>query len=54
MIKVFATEMASEVVDHALQAFGAMGMTQELPLALMAQSCAPCGSTKARRRCTAW
>jgi acyl-CoA dehydrogenase len=27
MIKVFATEMASEVIDHAMQAFGAMGMT---------------------------
>ena len=28
MIKAFATEMAYEVVDHAMQAFGAMGMTQ--------------------------
>ena len=37
MIKVFATEMATEVIDHAQQAFGAMGVTQELPLALMAQ-----------------
>ena len=36
MIKVFATEMASDVVDHAMQAFGAMGMTKELPLQLMA------------------
>ena len=33
MIKVFATEMAQDVVDHAMQAFGAMGMTKELPLA---------------------
>ena len=36
MIKWFATEMASEVVDHAMQTFGAMGMTKELPLQLMA------------------
>jgi acyl-CoA dehydrogenase len=36
MIKYFATEMAWEVVDHAMQAFGAMGMTKELPLQLMA------------------
>ncbi len=37
MIKVFATEMAGEIVDHAAQSFGAMGMTKELPLQLMAQ-----------------
>ncbi|NDG48376.1 MAG: acyl-CoA dehydrogenase [Rhodospirillales bacterium] len=36
MIKVFATEMATEVVNHAMQAHGAMGMTKELPLQLMA------------------
>jgi acyl-CoA dehydrogenase len=35
MIKWFATEMAYEVVDRAMQAFGAMGMTKELPLQLM-------------------
>lgn len=35
MIKAFATEMAYEVVDHAMQMFGAMGMTKELPLQLM-------------------
>ncbi len=37
MIKVFATEMASAVIDHAMQAFGAMGMAKEMPLQLMAQ-----------------
>jgi len=37
MIKVFATEMADEILDHAMQAFGAMGVTKELPLQLMAQ-----------------
>ena len=36
MIKAFATEMAFEVVDHAMQTFGAMGMTKEMPLQLMA------------------
>jgi acyl-CoA dehydrogenase len=37
MIKVFGTEMATEVIDHAMQTFGAMGVTKELPLQLMAQ-----------------
>jgi acyl-CoA dehydrogenase len=36
MIKVYATEMATEVIDHAMQTFGAMGMTKEMPLHLMA------------------
>ena len=36
MIKAYATEMAWEVVDHAMQCFGAMGMTREWPLQLMA------------------
>jgi acyl-CoA dehydrogenase len=36
MIKAYATEMAWEVVDHAMQTFGAMGVTKELPLHLMA------------------
>jgi len=35
MIKAFATEMAYEVVDQAMQTYGAMGMTKELPLQLM-------------------
>jgi acyl-CoA dehydrogenase len=35
MIQWYATEMAYETVDRAMQAFGAMGMTKELPLALM-------------------
>lgn len=37
MIKVFSTEMAADVVDQAMQTFGAMGMTKELPLQLLAQ-----------------
>jgi len=37
MIKVFATEMAAEIIDHAIQSFGAMGVSKELPLQLMAQ-----------------
>lgn len=36
MIKVFATDMAWDVIDHAMQALGAMGMTRELPLQQMA------------------
>jgi len=35
MIKSYATEMAYEIVDHAMQLHGAMGMTKELPLQLM-------------------
>ncbi|MSP30395.1 MAG: acyl-CoA dehydrogenase [Acetobacteraceae bacterium] len=37
MIKVFGTEMAQETLDHAMQSFGAMGMTKELPLQLLMQ-----------------
>jgi len=37
MIKVFATEMAQEIVDHAMQSFGAMGMAREMPFAIMSQ-----------------
>ncbi len=37
MIKVFATEMARDVIDQAMQTFGAMGMTKESPLQLFAQ-----------------
>src|SRR5271166_1807310 len=36
MLKVFATEMAWEILDHAMQTFGGMGMTKEVPLQLMA------------------
>jgi acyl-CoA dehydrogenase len=38
MLKVFATEMAWDIVDKAMQTFGAMGMTKEMPLQLMASS----------------
>ena len=38
MVKVMATETAWEVIDHAMQCFGAMGMTKEMPLQLMAAS----------------
>ncbi len=37
MVKLFGTEMAQEVVDHAMQTFGAMGVAKELPLQLMMQ-----------------
>ncbi len=36
MIKADATEMAWQVVDRAMQLHGAMGMTRELPLHMMA------------------
>ena len=36
MVKVFATDMAWQVLDNVMQAFGAMGMTRELPLQQMA------------------
>ncbi len=36
MLKAQATEMAWRVVDRAMQGFGAMGMTKELPLQQMA------------------
>lgn len=37
ILKVRATEMAQSVLDNAMQTFGAMGMTKELPLQLMHQ-----------------
>ena len=37
MVKLYGTEMATEIIDHAMQAFGAMGVAKELPLQLMAQ-----------------
>lgn len=37
MVKVFGTEMATEVIDRAMQTFGAMGMAKETPLQQMAQ-----------------
>ena len=36
MVKVYGTDMASEIIDNAMQSFGAMGVTKELPLQLMA------------------
>ncbi len=36
IVKVFGTEMASEVIDNAMQCLGALGMTKETPLQLMA------------------
>lgn len=36
MLKYYATEMAQQIIDNAMQCFGAMGMTKELPLQLFA------------------
>ncbi|HEY1931774.1 MAG TPA: acyl-CoA dehydrogenase family protein [Acetobacteraceae bacterium] len=37
MVKLYGSEMATEIIDHAMQTFGAMGVAKELPLQLMAQ-----------------
>ena len=37
MVKVFATEMATEIVDQAMQSFGALGMAREIPFTIMSQ-----------------
>jgi alkylation response protein AidB-like acyl-CoA dehydrogenase len=36
MLKVYAIEAAQEIIDNAMQCFGGMGMTRELPLHLLA------------------
>lgn len=36
MVKIFATEMAWDIVDKAIQIFGGMGVSKEMPLQLMA------------------
>ncbi len=36
MLKFYAIEMAQEIIDNAMQCFGAMGMTKEMPLQLLA------------------
>lgn len=35
MLKTYATEMATEAVDKSMQAWGAMGMTKEMPLHML-------------------
>ena len=37
MIKVFATEMATDIIDQAQQAYGAMGLTLEMPFHMLSQ-----------------
>ena len=37
MVKVFTTEMAQRVTDHAIQGFGAMGLTKKMPLQALYQ-----------------
>ena len=36
MVKVYATEMAWDTVDKAIQMFGGMGLSKDMPLQLMA------------------
>ena len=35
MLKFYATEMATDAVDKAMQTWGAMGMTKDLPLHIL-------------------
>jgi alkylation response protein AidB-like acyl-CoA dehydrogenase len=37
MLKTYATEMAQEVIDNAIQAYGALGLAKDLPLQLIYQ-----------------
>ncbi|MBL4583801.1 MAG: acyl-CoA dehydrogenase family protein [Pseudomonadales bacterium] len=37
MIKLYGTELATDILDNTMQTYGAMGMTKELPLQQMAQ-----------------
>ena len=36
MVKLMSTELAWDTIDKAMQAHGGMGMTREMPLAMMA------------------
>lgn len=39
MVKLQGTEMAGRVVDRAMQLYGGMGMTKDMPLEYMARAC---------------
>ena len=39
MVKIQATEMIGRVADRAIQLFGGMGLSKELPLEYMARMC---------------
>jgi (R)-benzylsuccinyl-CoA dehydrogenase len=39
MVKLQGTEMAGRVVDRAMQLFGGMGMTKDLPLEYISRAC---------------
>ncbi len=39
MVKLQGTEMVARVVDRAMQLFGGMGMTKDMPLEYMARAC---------------
>ena len=54
MIKVVAAQMHQEVLDRAMQVYGALGMSDDVPLALMWRQGAGCGSPTARTRSTRW
>ena len=52
-IKVIAPRIALEITDEAVQMHGAMGITQDTPLAKCGRTCARSGSPTALTPCTA-
>ena len=53
MIKVVAANMMMNVLDRAIQVFGAMGVSDDTPIAhACGATAAPCASPTAPTRCT--
>jgi acyl-CoA dehydrogenase len=51
-IKVVAANLQTRVADRAIQVFGAMGLTDDTPLACCGPGAAPCASSTGPTRCT--
>ncbi len=55
LVKFYAARVLHDVIDRAVQVHGALGLTDDLPLAGdVPRSPAPAGSTTAPTRCTGW
>ena len=54
MIKVVAAKMFMEVLDRAIQVHGALGVSDDTPLATMWRQGRGCASPTGRTRCTRW
>ena len=54
VIKFFAAQVLHDVIDRAIQAHGARGLTDETPLAGMYAMARRRGSTTGLTRCTGW